>query len=329
MIRRISSPSRRVFLSGASVLGVSTLFGPALAAPRARKGISVGYASITWGDRSVRTAIEEIAAAGYSGIQLRAGSTKPKSDKGEGTLSLMDEFKTPEALKAELEKHKLTFACVSGGGLTIDPAKKAAEMEKFVQLAKFSRAAGALAIQATSPNRGGKTPEPSVLKFFGEMLEEVGKQTAAIGLPLVFHNHMNQIGEQPQEVAAILAATTPANVKVLLDTGHWAAAGADPVAAVRTYGKRIQVLHIKDVKDKEPGVGADGKPGKKYEFVELGQGKVDFKGVFKALKATGFNGWAVVELDSVPDGRAPKDAAAANREFLEKKVGIKVSPTLG
>jgi inosose dehydratase len=289
-----------------------------------KRGISVGYAAITWGDRSVRTAIEEIAAAGYSGIQLRGGSTKEKTATTAATLSLMDEFKDPAVLKAELVKHQLTFACISGGGLSLDPTKQAAAMEKFVALAKFAREAGALSIQATSPARD-KVPGAAELKAFGQMLNEVGKQTAALGLPLVFHNHMNQLGEKPDEVAAILEATDPAAVKVLLDTGHWAAAGGDPVAAVKTYAKRLEVLHIKDVRDKEPGPpGADGKPGKKYEFVELGQGKVNFKGVFSALRATGFAGWAVVELDAVPAGRQAKDAAVANREFLQKKVGLKV-----
>jgi hypothetical protein len=32
----------------------------------------------------------------------------------------------------------------------------------------------------------------------------------------------------------------------------------------------------------------------------------------------------VVELDTVPEGRAPKDAALANRDFLTKNVGLKV-----
>ena len=326
MIRRSYAFSRRSFTLGAGALGLGGLVGgPVLAANKKAKGISIGYAAITWGDRSVKTAIEEIAAAGYTGVQLRGGSTKPASEQGPATLSLMDEFKTPDALKAELAKHKLTFACISGGGLTLDPAKQQAEMDKFLALAKFAADAGALSIQATSPKRD-KPPTPDELKGFGQMLDKLGKQTAGFGLPLVFHNHMNQIGEKPEEVDVILGAADAKNVKLLLDTGHWAAAGGDPAKAIKTYGKRLEVLHIKDVKDKAPGeLDPDGKKSdKKYVFVELGQGKVDFKSVFKALKSSGFGGWAVIELDAVPKGRAPKDAALANREFLQKTVGLKV-----
>jgi len=67
-------------------------------------------------------------------------------------------------------------------------------------------------------------------------------------------------------------------------------------------------LHIKDVEPRGTG----------YRFVELGQGRVDLKGVFSALADVSFDGWAVVELDAVPDNaRTPKEAGAVNKKFLE------------
>jgi inosose dehydratase len=199
--------------------------------------------------------------------------------------------------------------------------------------AKFAKAAGALCIQVTSPKRaaGAAPTDPALLKSFGETLTELGKQTAAIGLPLGFHNHMAQMGQNPDEVDAILAASDPRYVKLLLDTGHYAAAGGDPVKAIKTHGKRLVLLHIKDVATKPApaaNAGPEAKDAKKeaknYEFVELGKGKVDFAGVFAALKSVGFSGWTVVELDSVPAGRAPKDAALANKTFLEKTLSVKI-----
>ena len=44
---------------------------------------------------------------------------------------------------------------------------------------------------------------------------------------------------------------------------------------------------------------------------ELGQGKIDLPAVFAALSAVSFRGWAVVELDAVPEvTRLPKESAA-------------------
>jgi inosose dehydratase len=301
--------TRRDFTFGAGAVALST-FAPRAFAAKASP-FSFGYAAITWGETGVKKAIAEISEAGFPGVQLRS--------------SILKEYSDPAVLKAELAKAKLTFACYSGGGPSADPAKRAEDIQKFMVGAKFAKAAGALVIQATSPHRSGEGPsDPASLKAFGETLTELGKQTAAIGLPLGFHNHMDQIGQNPDEVDAILAASDPKYVKLLLDTGHYAAAGGDPTAAIKKHGKRLVLLHIKDVSDKPAVDAKDGKKPKKYQFVELGQGKVDFPPLFAALKSVGFKGWTVVELDSVPAGRAPRDAAVANKAFLEKTLSVKI-----
>ena len=308
---------RREFTISAGAVGLAALVGGrgAEAGLAAAPGIRIGYAAITWGDKSVKTAIGEIAEAGYPGIQLRGNITK--------------DYQTPAELKADLDQAKLTFACLSGGGPSADPAKRQEEVDKFVKAVEFAKGAGVLAVQATSPKRTTDKIEKAELESFADTLTAIGKKTAELGVPLVFHPHMAQIGQDPADVEVILKRSNPRYVKLLLDTGHWAAAGGDPVKAVKKYAKRIAVLHIKDVKDKEPSTtpGPDGKiDTKKYVFVELGQGKVDFKAVFAALKAARWKGWAVVELDSVPAGRAPKEAAVANRKFLES-LGLSVLAT--
>ena len=51
--------------------------------------------------------------------------------------------------------------------------------------------------------------------------------------------------------------------------------------------------------------------------MELGRGHVDLPGVFAALNDVKFGGWAIVELDRVPDpGRTPKEAAEVNKRYL-------------
>jgi inosose dehydratase len=302
---------RREFTLGAGAVALSALTSRAWAASKAAPTISFAYAAITWGEAGVKKAIAEISESGFPGVQLRS--------------NILKEYSDPAALKAELAKAKLTFVCYSGGGIGADAATRAKDIEKFMVGAKFAKAAGALVIQVTSPKRNGDAPtDAATLKSYGEGLTELGKQTAAIGLPLAFHNHMGQIGQNPDEVDAILAASDPKVVKLLLDTGHYAAAGGDPTKAIKAHGKRLTLLHIKDVIDKPAADAKDGKKSK-YQFVELGQGKVNFPSLFAALKGAGYTGWTVVELDSVPAGRAPKDAAIANKAFLEKTLSVKIS----
>jgi inosose dehydratase len=51
--------------------------------------------------------------------------------------------------------------------------------------------------------------------------------------------------------------------------------------------------------------------------VELGRGAVDLPGVFAALGDVNFGGWAIVELDRVPDAnRTPKESAEISKRYL-------------
>ena len=60
-----------------------------------------------------------------------------------------------------------------------------------------------------------------------------------------------------------------------------------------------------------------------YQWVELGRGRVDLPGVIVALRRNKFNGWAVVELDRVPDkAGTPKESAILNKKYLEAKLGL-------
>jgi len=87
-------------------------------------------------------------------------------------------------------------------------------------------------------------------------------------------------------------------------------------------------LHIKDVENTGAAGGAGRAGGDRgYRFVELGRGRVDVKGVFAALHDIKFRGWAVVELDAVPDkARTPKESALINKKYLES-IGVQVVAT--
>src|SRR3954463_6527319 len=70
-----------------------------------------------------------------------------------------------------------------------------------------------------------------------------------------------------------------------------------------------------------------GTTGAKYpfKFVELGRGKVDLPSVFSALEKIKYLGWAVVELDRVPDkARTPKESALISKRYLEEAIGVTV-----
>ncbi len=127
----------------------------------------------------------------------------------------------------------------------------------------------------------------------------------------------------PEEVDRIMDAADPRYVRLELDVAHYHQGGGDSARAIRKYRDRLLFLHIKDVESPVPA--AEGERPRAYRFVELGRGKVDLPAIFKALDEVKFRGWAVVELDSVPDKtRTPKESALISKKYLEEKLRMKL-----
>ena len=292
--------TRREFIElGAGALTVNALVQQleALARPTAR--IRFGYAAITWSGKDAQ-AIDDIASLGFPGIQLRS--------------NILPEYQSqPRALASLLANRRLTFVAFSSGEVSVDPAQRAKMIDDHVARAKFVRDAGGLYLQLTDQRPRGRAVNDDDIARLADTMSEIGRRSAELGVSVGYHPHMGAIGEGPEAIDRILAATDSRAVKLLLDVAHYQQGGGDPIAAIRRYRDRLLMLHIKDVESPSPG----GAPGS-YRFVELGKGRVDLKAVFAALADVGFDGWAVVELDQVPDvSRTPKESAAANKQWLE------------
>jgi inosose dehydratase len=262
--------------------------------------IKFGYAAITWG-AELTQAMDDIAAVGFRGIQLRSEAFQQYGDR-------------PKALAEALAARRLTFVALSSGNLSIDPAREKDELATHVKHAQFVRDAGGLYLQIIDERPKGRPIGAADYRRLGTLLTALGKRTADLGIPVVYHHHMNSLGEKPDEVAAVLAAADREFVRVLFDTAHYQQGGGDPAAAIRKYRDWIDVLHLKDVRPQP--AGASG-----YQFVELGRGRVDLPGVFAALGEINFSGWGIVELDRVPDaGGTPKQSAETNKRYLVDKL---------
>jgi inosose dehydratase len=287
---------RRDFLRY-SGLGVAALATPRGFTPTAR--MQVGCAAITWGGNDA-AAIADIAAAGYPGVQLRASAVQRWRD-------------TPEALKALLAQHQLVFPVLSSGSVPFEAARLEETIALHVQHARFASATGCRFLQVTDERPRNATPHADDYARMGRALSEIGARVAEEGVTLVYHNHMNALGERRDEVARILDGANANTVKLLLDVAHWQAAGGDPVAAVAQFASRIAVVHLKDLEQPAPG----GAPAS-YRFRELGGGRVNLPGVIAALDKSGFTGWGIVELDGVPDpAHSARHYAEGSRRYLE------------
>jgi inosose dehydratase len=292
--------NRRNFIQSASGVLLAAKF-DVFAAKFSQK---MAYSAITWNGNDL-VAIKEIAELGYKGIQLRANTYAPFKDK-------------PQDLKDTIVKNKLALAMFSSGNVSIqDDISK--DIELHLNHAKFIKALGGSSLQITNSSRPkDRLPTSEELKKYAKNMSEVAKVVLEeTGIQAAYHNHMNQLGETPEEVDIIVNSMNTKYIKLLLDVAHYHQGGGVPADAVLKYKSILHATHIKDTRP-----DTENKSG--YRFVELGQGKVDFESVFANLNKIGFKGWNIIELDSVPvKGRTAFDSAKISHAFLTEKIKVK------
>ena len=109
-----------------------------------------------------------------------------------------------------------------------------------------------------------------------------GAELKREGLQLGFHNHTIDLKTFGKRTAyeILIESTDPELVVFEMDCGHMVHAGADPIAYLRKYPKRIQLLHLKDLKAGFAiSTSADGQD--EGTNAELGDGVIDWKMLFQ------------------------------------------------
>ncbi|MEP4889456.1 MAG: sugar phosphate isomerase/epimerase [Aliiglaciecola sp.] len=106
---------------------------------------------------------------------------------------------------------------------------------------------------------------------------------------------------------------------ILYDPSHFILQQLDYLAFIDLYHHRIKAFHVKDAEFRPSGrAGVYGgyqswldRPGR---FRSLGDGQIDFKGIFSKLTQYGFDGWAVMEWECCI--KHPEDGAAEGAKFI-------------
>ncbi|GKW39334.1 myo-inosose-2 dehydratase [Pectobacterium carotovorum] len=157
---------------------------------------------------------------------------------------------------------------------------------------------------------------------YGKKLTEFARYTQSQGVQIAYHHHMGTVIESAQDVDNLMEHTGP-EVGLLLDTGHFTFAGADPVAVAKRWIHRINHVHCKDIR---PDVLKDVK-NRKTSFLDAvlsgvftvpGDGCVDYPAVFSILKAHNYSGWLVVEAEQDPAVAHPLTYATLGYNNLQR-----------
>jgi inosose dehydratase len=248
------------------------------------------------GNPAWESVLDGIAAAGLRWAELGPVGFLPRGASGRaardarglraGGTFVFDDFHRPEARAAVLAATRSALAEIRATGGT--------------RLVLIDRPDP---VRAASAGRGAEAPRlaPGAWAAMVETLRRAAAEASAVGIRAVLHPHAGGYVEFEDELAAVLDAIAADELGLCIDTGHALYAGSDPAALIRSYGARLEHLHLKDLD------GAVASRGLGFwdaveagVFCPVGDGVLDLAALRPALAAVGYRGVATIEQDRRP-----------------------------
>jgi inosose dehydratase len=153
-------------------------------------------------------------------------------------------------------------------------------------------------------------------------LDRLAARAAERGITAVLHPHVGTMVENPDDVQRVLDGS---GISLCLDTGHLLIGGTDPAELTRQVPDRIAHTHMKDV---DAGMARQVQDGRRTYteavregmYRPLGRGDVDFEAIVRYLRQHGYQGWYVLEQDTIlteePRGEGPLTDVRTSVEYL-------------
>jgi inosose dehydratase len=322
---------------GPSVMGPSTVWGAVAHKPLdpINPDILFGTTSSIWGQQhDIAWAAKRVAALGLQGIEPYPNNIEQYRQN-------------PMALKKIFDDAGLTFIDCSNGAKGqstnfIDSDQIPKTIADHVAFARdFLQPLGATLWKVNMGQRPPGGPSTDQLKRLADTLNEIGRQTIAMGIRLAPHPHIWGPLERESDIRTAMELTDPKYVWMTADTGHLTLGGADAVKIISDYFPRLALVHLKDTYGKYRGnTSTPTQEQHKVASVyhNLGGGGVDFPAVFKVLRDRHYKGWAIFDLDGPRKGDDGFDAIGGNLDlavddylshninYLRVILGVKLPP---
>jgi inosose dehydratase len=289
--------------------------------------VKIGNAPVSYGAFEVTVGIREgvptadavldaVQEAGYEGIDL--GPV--------GYLGLGQDLQTALQSRGLL---------LTGGYVEIDVSSPEAPAKGLSELAQVCDQFDAVADDVPERYRPRPTVAligsavgdgPDTLTSRWDRIEQVVADVVrgcrARGYEACLHN---EVGTQLAGQESIVRVLTTSDAALCLDTGHLVAAGGDPLEILSGWRDRISHVHLKDARPSPTGEpyqnAMDLWEGDVFCRLGAGEGQVD--AVLDSLRASGYDGWIVVEQDVLPRNPEAYRLASAdqqlNRQYLRDR----------
>ena len=135
-------------------------------------------------------------------------------------------------------------------------------------------------------------------------LDRLDRVASRSRITATLHPHIGTMVETTDDVERVLAGSA---IGLCLDTGHLLIGGADPVALAAEHAGRIRHTHLKDVdaawaRRVQCGEVTYTDAVRQGMYRPLGRGDVDIAAIVGSLERAGYDGWYVLEQDTILAG---------------------------
>jgi len=217
-------------------------------------------------------------------------------------IARADEEGVEEEVGEALKETGLVLASYNFGVglLSSDEGNRTHAWEEFRKGLKRAKTIGARSVMLFPGPLGQGDPDEERRRSI-EACRKCSEYAGKEGILLTVENVGSPKGLPVQgrieHMLEIVEGVNSPNFRLTFDTGNFVMAGEDPVEAIGKLAPFVVHVHIKDVL----------RDGERYKEVAVCEGIVDFKAIFRKLKAYGYDGFLSLEC-SGPGDRAAKES---------------------
>jgi inosose dehydratase len=265
-----------------------------------------GMQTESWGWRKATPDVfplilDEFAKAGFDGFETH-------------DVDVIQYLKNEDKFLEMLSEKSLQLASIHLSGVTpategFHPLKwfnsKLWQTRWIPKILKFASSVGSelpVRIVIVGGLRRAEGPKEADFVNTAKILNKWGKICKDINVEASYHPfYFNQLIASEDELSKLCKLLNPDLIRLTLDIGHSTRCGCDPVELIQSYKDWIDHIHFRDIN--KDGI-----------LVQLGEGIIDLKHIYKVLKSIGYNGWVIVEHDWVLIERAKTTAVDSTRK---------------
>ena len=206
----------------------------------------------------------------------------------------------PDVFQAIMDRYEMKLLGVYVGCHFIYPDALPDELAKVERVASLAKKFGANHIVLGGGSIRAAGIRDGDYKLLAEGIDQAANVVKKHGLIPSYHPHLGSLTEKPEQIHKLFSLT---NINFCPDIAHLVAGGSDALELVKQYYDRIPYIHLKDLNGKG-------------EFVPLGKGEIDIKGIVEFMLEKGYEGDWLAEIDGYPGD--PDEACETSYTFLKE-----------